>query len=433
MKAENRLLAIIGENPYEELLRNRDEETLAMVRMGGIRPMQRTYVFSSPKGGIHIVEREERLIARGSHIRLIQRATRKVFLQPDDLLIKENGQLRRSNLSTLSTLYGSRMMEKEGVVFHPTAYAAYVEEMYPQLLALLRGEVPTDMAVLSMHRILKKKLFSVEAFVRDQYPHLWRKLALKLVGVHKCALAREYNALARRYPELNRYLTAHCDVHGVPNEYQLRVDTMKICEAYGQRFSFMWSDKRTRDLHDKLYARYAQTVAERDPQPLQIHPDFKWPWSTNNDGETEAWLLRTTGELAAEAIELRHCVAGYAGLVNNGDSIILGLRHKNVRYTAQIQRIPVMMVVHEPGQPAPNIYPFAAQHSGGHVTLRVAQLRGLRNCAAPEELEAWLASMVRDFSQVLEARQLEQGARPWPSTGTVAQPLVQIEEEPLPF
>ena len=335
---KTRLLEIMGENKFSDIsLLKQNSDWLALARMGVIPKQERIYVFEAPDAthGVDIVVKEEKLLVTPKGVMITSRATEKFILRRHDFWIKQNqSQPQRKNLQHLQHCYNNQLYHK------------YVKQVYPHLESLLKGDIQGYTALVSVNRVCKHKLYSVEKILKFQYKHLWLSVSKILVvkgghGGWTEQMVKDLNGIARVNPEVNDCLLKIYSIDKRPavSAFQFHMDSYKICKAYLHPFKFTWSEKRMRDVHDKLNVKYVKALCEHDPKPLHVHPSFRHDYQQTADfvQDFRVVLITDSGHLAAEGQRMNHCVATYANTVNSGNCCILSIDLGTEHATMQVQ------------------------------------------------------------------------------------------------
>lgn len=169
----------------------------------------------------------------------------------------------------------------------------------------------------------------------------------------------------KRYESMSRIL----------DEYQ---DYLRMCEdqQYDMKSTFVLFPRDLTQAHDRLsdYIK-AKLDKEQKRKFLALYRQVSKTLCFEKDGLVIAFP-KNPKDIVAEGNALRHCVGGYVSRVANGECIILFLRHvgtsKESFYTIEVR------------------------------DGKVAQVRGLQNCAPTPEVKRFITSWKQDVLQRAE-------------------------------
>jgi hypothetical protein len=389
--SNNRLLKIRGENPFEQILQQpRTPGLLSMVRMGCVPPIERTFVFTSPKKGIHIVHRRETLRVFGKGLTVTKKRLHTIYLQPNDFLVKDSAQIRRETLDGLRSLYRGE-------------WKPYVAQVYPRLEALLkRSDVPHPIGILSVHKLCKHRLFTVKACYRFLYPNLSRRLIGHLEHSDAFAQQQARHGLSLRL--LNEWAGKHRGVEGwamrvfapgtlggcLEELLILSKQTLRMSQACGARFSFAWSERRMRDEYGRLARRLTESALALDPRTVEAHPVFRHDWSRFNTDRTRIRAFDNGAILSLSTLLLESVShsPSWAEEVEKGRTAVLLVRHEGLSYHAHVAVAWGLPGSNEPGMvgvPEP-------------LRLRLLSCYGYNHSSPPVGLQLHLEDMLRVLS-----------------------------------
>jgi hypothetical protein len=123
------------------------------------------------------------------------------------------------------------------------------------------------------------------------------------------------------------------------------------------------SEKRIMDEH----LRMSRQIQLRGIKDISVKPIYKKIMKNFPIDKVE--LIADKDRLMKEGIEMEHCVASYAQMINRGQCCILSIPYEGERYTAEIGFTGRMMA-----------------DNNSHSEYKLKQLRGFRNKPAPEGL-----------------------------------------------
>lgn len=260
---------------------------------------------------------------------------------------------------------------------------------------------------ISLSSVITYKLFNADKVLKHLY-----KVPTAVIKV----LTEDYNQINQGYgsngyiskfdwKRISPFLTNVENLKVTHFKNHLFRDAIEMAIKLDRKINCSWSDKRLKLEHDTWAKELRKIMLEFEPiiqlNPHKIFEDFE-----NFTGYN---MLRTNHELIEEGHKQDHCVAGYGSSVSMGNS---GIYHVS-GYTLEVN--------------------YRIDYGIGHNLPRTkklyyGQLRGLRNCSAPKELDDTVKSYIEAFNNKYDFNEYEKYLRE-----NKAPEIVRTYAEELPF
>ena len=261
---------------------------------------------------------------------------------------------------------------------------------------------------ISLSSVMTYKLFNADKILKHLY-----NVPTPVIKV----LTEDYNQVGQIY-DSNAYITKFdwkrirpflINVENLKIEHfknHLFRDTIEMAIKLDRKVNCSWSEKRIKLEHDAWAKELRKIMLEFEPviqlKPHRIFEDFE-----NFTGYN---LLRTNHELIEEGHRQDHCVAGYGNSVSNGNCGI----YQVSGYTLEVNYRVDYMNSYEKNK-----------------KLFYGQLRGLRNCSAPKELDDTVKNYIEAFNNKYDFNEYESYLKK--QKQSINSVFQEIERNELPF
>jgi len=176
-------------------------------------------------------------------------------------------------------------------------------------------------------------------------------------------------------------------------------DTMRMAERAGVEVNHNWSYRRWSEEHDRL----SWDVARKGYSEKKFAEDCVF-----TQGDYTFTLLTSQADIAAEGMQMRHCVASYALCASKGTYAVFKIDGKE-RATLGLNITPTLEVV--------NLKPNRVLHAS------LQQCYGPRNQPISSELRDTLPDIVRMYNDTLRLR------NGWAATASKESPCAVVDNE----
>jgi hypothetical protein len=182
-------------------------------------------------------------------------------------------------------------------------------------------------------------------------------------------------------------------------------DTIEMAIKLDRKINCSWSDKRLKLEHDTWSKELRKIMLEFEPiiqlNPHKIFEDFEQFTGYN--------MLRTNHELIEEGHRQDHCVAGYGSSIASGYSGIYQVSGYTLEVNYRVD--------------------YNNRSNASKKTLNYGQLKGLRNCTPPKELDDTVKSYITAFNNKYNFYEYENYLR----TNKISENIISQYAEELPF